>query len=166
MFSGKSRKFHVIFETLGVLEPESGVLKNKTTSLSLFSKVSFILVFSMLLVTVVEIWLLIQVGLGSNLYTVFVLCGITIAAGWWLMRGEDFSLWTLIEIELQNRRLPTEEVLNDFIIWCCGLALIFPGFLTDGLAFTMLLPPIRQEGIRWIRKKIRGQLTITQPEIP
>ena len=119
-----------------------------------------------LLIPLVEIWILIQIGVAANLNAVFILCVITAGAGWWLMRGEDFSLWTLIEIELQNRRLPTEEVLNDFIIWCCGLALIFPGFLTDGLAFTMLLPPIRQEGIRWIRKKIRGQLTITQPEIP
>ena len=69
------------------------------------------------------------------------------------MRGEDFSIWTLIETELQNRRLPTEELLSDFLTWSCGMALVIPGFLSDLLALALLIPIIKEELIRLMRKK-------------
>ena len=69
------------------------------------------------------------------------------------MRGEDFSIWTLIETELQNRRLPTEEPLSDFLTWSCGMALVIPGFFSDLLALALLIPIIKEELIRLLRKK-------------
>ena len=117
-----------------------------------------ILVMGLFIVPVIEIWVLILLGLGAGLTSVFMICGVTAAGGWWLMRKEDFSLWTLIETEMQNRRLPTEEVLHDFIIWFCGLALIMPGLLTDGLAIVLLVPNVREEGIRWVRERMRRRL--------
>ena len=117
-----------------------------------------ILVMGLFLIPLIEIWILILLGLGTGLTSVFIICSVTALGGWWLMRQEDFSLWTLIETEMQNRRLPTEEVLHDFIIWFCGLVLIMPGLLTDGLAIVLLVPIVREEGIRWVREKMRRRL--------
>ena len=74
------------------------------------------------------------------------------------MRSEDFSLWTLIETELQNRRLPTEELLNDFLLWICGMLLVVPGVVTDALGFLLLVPVCREELAKWIRQQMRGYL--------
>ena len=82
---------------------------------------SFLLATLILIIPLVEIWILIQIGVAASLNAVFILCVISAGAGWWLMRGEDFSIWTLIETELQNRRLPTEELLSDFLTWSLSL---------------------------------------------
>ena len=62
---------------------------------------SFLLASLILIIPLVEIWILIQIGVAASLNAVFILCVISAGAGWLLMRGEDFSIWTLIETELQ-----------------------------------------------------------------
>lgn len=119
---------------------------------------SFLLASLILIIPLVEIWILIQIGIAASLNAVFILCVISAGAGWWLMRGEDFSIWTLIETELQNRRLPTEELLSDFLTWSCGMALVIPGFLSDMLALALLIPIIKEELIRLMRKKMQQKI--------
>ena len=120
---------------------------------------SFLLASLILLIPLVEIWILIQIGIAANLNAVFILCVITAGAGWWLMRGEDFSIWTLIETELQNQRLPTEELLIDFLTWSCGLALLIPGFLSDLLALALLIPPLKEELVRFLREWMQQKIS-------
>jgi UPF0716 protein FxsA len=80
------------------------------------------------------------------------------AAGVWLMRGENFSLWTLVESELRNRRVPTEEVFADLLLWCGGVLLIVPGLLTDALGLVIFIPVVREESISWLRKRVQKSL--------
>ena len=120
---------------------------------------SYLLVSLILFIPLVEIWILIQIGIAANLNAVFILCVITAGAGWWLMRGEDFSIWTLIETELQNQRLPTEELLIDFLTWSCGLALLIPGFLSDLLALALLIPPLKEELVRFLREWMQQKIS-------
>ena len=119
---------------------------------------SFLLVSLILVIPVIEIWILIQIGIASSLNAVFILCLITAGAGWWFMRGEDFSIWTLIETELQNGRLPTEEILNDFLTWSSGLLLIVPGFLSDMMGLALLIPPIKEELVRILRDRMHQKI--------
>lgn len=85
-------------------------------------------------------------------------CVITTVAGLWLMHGENFSLWTLVESELRNRRVPTEEIFADLLYWCGGALLIVPGLLTDALGLIVFIPVVRYESIRWLRKRIQKSL--------
>ena len=98
------------------------------------------------------------------LSTIFLQCVVTLAAGAWLMQGENFSLWTLVESELRNRRVPTEEVLEDLLLWGGGVLLIVPGFLTDALGLVIFIPVVRQESIQWIRKRMQESLGLPQLE--
>ena len=118
----------------------------------------WVLTLTLFLVPVLEITLLLLLGELLPLVSLFTLCGVTAAAGWWLMRGEDFSVWTLIETELQNNRLPTEELLNDFLLWTCGMLLVVPGVVTDALGFLLLVPVCREELVRWFRQQMRRYL--------
>ena len=119
---------------------------------------SFLLASLILIIPLVEIWILIQIGIAASLNAVFILCVISGGAGWWLMRGEDFSIWTLIETELQNQRLPTEELLSDFLTWSCGMSLVIPGFFSDLLALALLIPIIKEELIKLMRKKMQQKI--------
>ena len=77
----------------------------------------WILSLVLLVVPSLEIWLLMQLTYLMPLSTIFLQCVVTLAAGAWLMQGENFSLWTLVESELRNRRVPTEELLADLLLW-------------------------------------------------
>ena len=69
-----------------------------------------------------------------------------------------FSLWTLVESELRNRRVPTEEIFADLLYWCGGALLVVPGLLTDALGLIVFIPVVRYESIRWLRKRIQKSL--------
>ena len=124
----------------------------------------WILSLVLLVVPSLEIWLLMQLIYIIPLSTIFLQCVVTFAAGVWLMQIEDFSLWTLVESELRNRRVPAEEVLADLLLWGGGVLLIIPGLLTDALGLVIFIPVVRQESIQWLRKRMQESLGLPQLE--
>jgi len=118
----------------------------------------WVLSILLLVVPSIEIWVLMQLSYFMPLSTIFLQSVVTIAAGLWLMQGENFTLWTLVESELRNRRVPTEEVFADLLLWCGGVLLIVPGVLTDALGLVIFIPVVREESIRWLRKRVQKSL--------
>ena len=114
-------------------------------------------------VPVLEILILMQLNYIMPLSTIFLQCVVTLAAGVWLMQGENFSLWTLVESELHNKRLPAEEVLADLLLLGGGVLLIVPGLLTDALGLAIFIPAVRQECIQLIRKRMKKSLNPASP---
>ena len=98
------------------------------------------------------------------LSTIFLQCVITLAAGAWLMRGEHFSLWTIVESELHNNRLPTEELVADLLLLGGGILLIVPGLLTDALGFAVFIPSVRRECIQLIRNNMKKYIHLANSD--
>jgi len=121
------------------------------------------LILLLFFVPVLEILILMQLNYIMPLSTIFLQCVVTLAAGVWLMQGENFSLWTLVESELHNKRLPAEEVLADLILLGGGVLLIVPGLLTDALGLAIFIPAVRQECIQLIRKRMKKSLNPASP---
>ena len=117
-------------------------------------------ILSLLLFVVpsLEIWVLMQRPFFVPLRTIFLQCIVTLAAGVWLIQDENFSLLTLVQSELRNRRVPAEEVFADLLLWCGGVLLIVPGLLTDALGLVIFIPVVRQESIFWLRNRIQEYL--------
>ena len=124
----------------------------------------WILSLLLLIVPSLEIWVLIQLTDLMPLSTIFLQCIVTLAAGVWLMQGENFSLWILVESELRNRRVPAEEVMADLLLWVGGVLLVVPGLLTDALGLVIFIPAVRQESIQWLRKRMQESLGLPQLE--
>ena len=85
-------------------------------------------------------------------------------AGVWLLKGEHFSLLTIVESELHNNRLPAEEIIADLLLLVGGVLLIVPGLLTDAIGLAVFIPVVRQECIQLIRKRLRNSLNLTSPD--
>ena len=117
--------------------------------------IKLILILLLFFVPVLEILILMQLNYIMPLSTIFLQCVVTLAAGLWLMQGEHFSLWTIVESELHNKRLPAEEVLADLLLLGGGVLLIVPGLLTDALGLAIFIPTVRQECIQLIRKRMK-----------
>ena len=104
--------------------------------------IKLILILLLFFVPVLEILILMQLNYIMPLSTIFLQCVVTLAAGIWLMQGEHFSLWTIVESELQNNRLPAEEVVADLLLLGGGILLIVPGLITDALGLAVFIPVV------------------------
>ena len=121
------------------------------------------LILLLVFVPVLEILILMQLNYIMPLSTIYLQCVVTLAAGVWLMQGENFSLWTLVESEMHNKRLPAEEVLADLLLLGGGVLLVVPGLLTDALGLAIFIPAVRQECIQLIRKRMKKSLNPASP---
>ena len=99
-----------------------------------------------------------QLNYFMTLSTIFLQCVSTLVAGAWLMRGEHFSLWSIVESELHNNRLPAEEVVADLLLLGCGILLVVPGLLTDAIGLALFIPAVRLECIHLIRNSMKKSL--------
>ena len=121
------------------------------------------LILLLFFVPVLEILILMQLNYIMPLSTIFLQCVVTLAAGVWLMQGENYSLWNLVESELHNKRLPAEEVLADLLLLGGGVLLIVPGLLTDALGLAIFIPAVRRECIQLISKRMKKSLNPASP---
>ena len=125
--------------------------------------IKLILILLLFFVPVLEILILMKLNYIMPLSTIFLQCVVTLAAGLWLIQGEHFSLWTIVESEMHNNRLPAEEVVADLLLLGGGILLIVPGLLTDSLGLTVFIPAVRQICIQLIRKSMKKSLNLDSP---
>ena len=123
-----------------------------------------ILILLLFFVPVLEILILMQLNYIMPLSTIFLQCVVTLAAGLWLIQGEHFSLWTIVESELHNNRLPAEEIVADLLLLGGGVLLIIPGLLTDALGLAIFIPALRQECIQLIRIRMKRSLNLASSD--
>ena len=107
------------------------------------------------LLILIEGLLLILLGRESGLLGTVLLSSVTAVGGLWLMREEDFSIWTLVEVELQQRRLPTDELWQALLLWLAGGLLLVPGVLTAALGLSLTVPDIRSALIDQLNRYFR-----------
>lgn len=110
----------------------------------------------LLAVPFVELWLMftLPVGLGPTL----AIAAATAALGWWAARREDLSLWSELEEDVRNRRVPTPEALDAMLAVLGGWGLMVPGYLTDLAGLALLVPAVRRALLDPLRQTIRARL--------
>ncbi|MDA3903867.1 MAG: FxsA family protein [Desulfuromusa sp.] len=104
------------------------------------------------LVPIVELYVLIeagrQIGVGATIGMI-ILTGI---AGAYLARSQGFNLINRIQTDLNQGRIPAEEMMDGAMILAGGLLLLTPGFCTDLFGFCLLTPVTRKFIKVWIKK--------------
>jgi UPF0716 protein FxsA len=116
----------------------------------------WILAILLLVLPLMEMWLML--GLGQALSLVILQGAATAAVGGWFARKEGLSLWTELESDIHNQRVPTEEGLDAMMEVLGAWALIIPGWITDLVGAAMLVPAVRLALIPKIRQAIRDYL--------
>ena len=100
-------------------------------------------IYLFLLFTIVpalELILIIRVGseIGAlNTLALLILIG---GAGAYLTRLQGFQVLRNIQQSLDQGILPTEDMLDGFLILCGGMLLLAPGFITDIIGIFFLIP--------------------------
>ena len=95
------------------------------------------------LIPVIELALLVKVGsrIGVTLTIAVVL--LTGASGAWLARTQGLRVLVRLQEALRAAQFPGDEIFDGVLILGGGLLLLTPGFLTDLLGLSVLIPGSR-----------------------
>lgn len=113
------------------------------------------LFFLFLAVPLIEIALFIQVGGLIGLWPTLGIVVLTAILGTWLVRSQGLAEINRLRSSFQDLRDPTEPLAHGAMILVSGALLLTPGFFTDAVGFALLMPPVRQAILRYLRKRIR-----------
>ncbi|WP_329500074.1 FxsA family membrane protein [Kitasatospora herbaricolor] len=91
---------------------------------------------------VLEIWLLVQVGSAIGGFAVVLLLLAGVLLGGWLIKRAGLKALSAA-FEQSRDPKPQQAQTGTSLTVLAGLLLIVPGFLSDLLAVTLLLPPTR-----------------------
>ena len=118
--------------------------------------------FALFLITpVVEIVLLLQVGQRIGLFETIALVLATAMLGAALVSRQGSSTLASIRREFASGVFPAAPLAHGAMILVAGAVLITPGFLTDAIGFSLLIPPVRERLRLWGAKRFGDGRTIT-----
>ena len=117
-----------------------------------------LLVVLFITVPILELFVILQIG---EVIGVWWTIGLLIAdsiLGSMLMRSQGRAAWRRFNAALAAGRPPAREVLDGVLIIFGGALLLTPGFVTDVVGLTFLLPPTRAVLRRLLVRRFAGRM--------
>ncbi len=96
-----------------------------------------------LLVPLAELYVIIQVGQAFGALNTIGLLVLVSVVGAWLAKREGMGVWRRFQRQVETGHVPGREIADGVMILFAAALLMTPGFLTDVLAISLLLPPVR-----------------------
>ncbi|MGI9641519.1 MAG: FxsA family protein [Acidimicrobiia bacterium] len=110
-----------------------------------------------IIVPIIEIVLFYLVGSQIGIWWTLLIVVITAFVGSWLVSRQGRATWQQGRQELEDGGVPTVPLVNGAMILVAGALLLTPGFLTDIVGLSLLVPSVRdflrKWGSRWIGAK-------------
>jgi UPF0716 protein FxsA len=116
-----------------------------------------------LLVPIAELYVIIQVGEAIGLGWTVVLLIADSVLGTLLLRAQGRVVWSRFNEVLAQGRVPHREVVDGVLVIFGGALLLTPGFLTDIVGVTFLLPPTRAIIRRFLMRRLRRRAQVRTP---
>jgi UPF0716 protein FxsA len=101
------------------------------------------LFIAFVIVPIIEIALFLQVGSLIGVPATLGLIIATAAVGTMLVRSQGLDAIRKIQTSANQGEMPVAAILQGFCVLVAGILLLTPGFATDTLGFSLLIPPIR-----------------------
>ena len=93
-----------------------------------------------LLELIVFIWVQDRIGLSVTLLVVVI----TAVVGAGLVRRQGLAVWSRFQSELLEGGLPARQIAHGAMVLVGGALLLTPGFLTDAIGFSLMVPVVRE----------------------
>lgn len=101
------------------------------------------LFLAFLVMPLVELWAIIQVGDQIGVLPTVVILLVDSIVGAVIVRREGRRAWAAFRQALTEGRWPGDEVAQGALVLVGGALLLTPGFVTDVLGLSFVLPPTR-----------------------
>jgi UPF0716 protein FxsA len=106
-----------------------------------------------------ELYILLEAGRIIGLAPTIALIMTTGVAGAWLARTQGVEILRRIQEETSRGQMPAITLIDGALVLVGGLLLLTPGFFTDVLGFSFLVPATRdlwRRGLSaWLQKQIQ-----------
>ena len=126
------------------------------------------LMILMTLLPMLELYFIIQVhgfltealGPGPALLATFTSILITGVLGAYLAKSQGLAIWNRLQGQLRGGKLPTDEVIQGALVLFGGGLLLTPGFLTDFIGFSFIIPGLRTLWIKLARRHFSNLVSV------
>lgn len=108
-------------------------------------------------VPIIEIALFIQVGGLIGLLPTLLIVVLTAVAGTALMRHQGVQALRKLQDQLASGGDPSGPIAHGALILVAGVLLLTPGFFTDALGLSLLVPAFRARVISWAATRVAVQ---------
>src|SRR5918996_1092727 len=113
-----------------------------------------------IVVPIVELYVILKVGDAIGAVWTILLLAADSVLGSVLLRSQGRTVWRRFNEALSAGRMPHREVMDGVFVIFGGAFLITPGFLTDIVGLTLLIPPtravVRRQVVRRLDRRGRG----------
>ncbi|MCV6825619.1 MULTISPECIES: FxsA family protein [Halocynthiibacter] len=115
------------------------------------------LLIAFVAVPILEIWLFLQVGEVIGTWPTIGIVILTAVLGSYLMRVQGALAMNSLRQSFGEMRDPTEPLAHGAMILVAGVLLLTPGFFTDSVGISLLMPPVRAAVIRYVSSRMKVQ---------
>lgn len=115
------------------------------------------LLFAFIAVPMIEIALFIQVGGFIGIWWTLLIVLLTAITGSYLVRNQGLREIGNLQRSFSELQDPTEPLAHGAMILFAGALLLTPGFFTDIVGLSLLVPGIRRAAFVWAKSKIKVQ---------
>ena len=104
-------------------------------------------------VPLLEMAILIEIGGIIGALPTIALVVLTATIGIWLLRLEGIATLAKLQDRMNHGEIPGTEILEGAMLLVGGALLLTPGFVTDAIGFTCLIPIFRHPIAKWLIAK-------------
>lgn len=115
------------------------------------------LLIAFLAVPLIEIALFIQVGGWIGLWPTLAIVVGTAFAGTWAVRSQGRATMTDLRRRFDTLSDPSEPLAHGAMIIFAGALLLTPGFFTDAVGLSLMVPEVRRAVMRFLARRIEVQ---------
>lgn len=101
-------------------------------------------------IPILEISLLIKVSAAIGGFRTILFVIFTAVLGAYLVKQQGLATVAKFQQEANAGRVPAQQMLEGVALLFAGAVLLTPGFFTDAIGFSLLIPPIRQALIAYV----------------
>ena len=121
----------------------------------------FLMIISLVVVLpLIELYVIVQVGQSIGLLPTIVLLIAISAIGTSLVKREGIKVYQDFTATLQRGEEPSSQIVQGFCILAAGVFLLAPGFISDVLAISLLLPPTRALVVAIMSRRHKDGITV------
>jgi UPF0716 protein FxsA len=106
-------------------------------------------------VPMIEIALFIQVGGFIGVWWTLLIVFLTAIAGSYLVRQQGLRELGRVQQSFSHLQDPSEPLAHGAMILFAGALLLTPGFFTDAVGLSLLMPPVRRAAFHWIKARVK-----------
>lgn len=111
-----------------------------------------------IVIPIIELTVILQVsGAIGVLWTVLLIL-MTAMIGVTLLRQQGLATLMRAGQKMQQGQLPAQELAEGFLLALAGALLLTPGFVTDALGFSLLVPSVRKVLVKSVIKLLQPRM--------